>query len=123
MRLIKGLIAVVVGYFVMTATSMGVVGRLFGEDAAAPDTRALLLALLFLGVGAFIGGAICTLIVGSANSPAIYVAIGLVAVVMGRSVLADTGIEPDWYKILSFVALAIGFLVGASTAAYRLQGR
>lgn len=123
MSLMRGAIAVVAGYLIMAATSMAIAGRLFEEAAPAPDNGTLILSFLGLAIGAAIGGAICTLIAGSANSPAIYIAIGVVAVMGGRTLIMGTGAAPDWYTIGSVIALAIGFLVGASAAAYRLDPR
>lgn len=123
MTYIKGTIAVVLGYLIMTFTSMGVVGRLFADAQAPPETKQMIMSFGALAIGAFIGGFLATLIVGSANSPAIYIAIGAVAVVHGRSLVTGAGVEPDWYIIVSVIALAIGFLVGASTAAYKLDRR
>jgi hypothetical protein len=123
MRLLRGSLAVIVGYLVMMATSKGIASGIFAEGAVPAEGRALILSFLGLALGAAIGGAICTLIAGSTNSPAIYIAIGGVALVSGRALIQGTGIEPDWYKMLSVIALAIGFLVGASAAAYKLDPR
>ena len=123
MRLLRGSLAVIIGYLVMTATSRVIASGVFAAGAVPPEGRALVMSFLGLALGAAIGGAVCTLIAGSANSPAIYIAIGGVAVVTGRALIQGTGIEPDWYKMLSVIALAIGFLVGASAAAYKLDPR
>lgn len=123
MVLMRGFAAVVVGYAVMWATSMAVGRRLFVEGQSAPETRVVLMAMLGLALGAAVGGFLCTLLAGSANSPAIYIAIGVMIFFAGRALVLKLGIEPDWYRLLSSVSLAAGFLVGASTAAYKMDRR
>lgn len=123
MAFIRGTLAVVVGYLILALTSMGVVGRLFAEGQPAPENRAVIFSFLALGLGAAVGGFVCTLIVGKANSPAIYITIGVMFVMAGVAYSQGTGVEPDWYRLLSSIALAIGFLVGASGAAYKMDRR
>ena len=118
--LIRGLIAIVVGYGISAATWVGVVSSVFG-DAPAPPQQQLVLSLGALLIGAAVGGFAFTLIVGVANSPAIYMTIGVIAVMLGRELyLGRTG-APDWYVMTGFLALAIGFMIGASAGAYRLD--
>ena len=121
MVFMRGLLAVVIGYLVMTAGSMAAVSRLFGEGLPAPEQKTLLFSYVGLALVAAIGGFLCTLIVGNANSPAIYIAIGVMIAAAIRNYSLGVGVEPDWYVILSSVSLAIGFLVGASAAAYKID--
>ena len=119
----RGMLAVIVGSAVMWAASTSVLRRLFVEGQPEPETRLVLMALLGLALGAAVGGFLCTLIAGSANSPAVYVAIGVMVFFAGRALFLKEGIEPEWYHLVSTVALAVGFLVGASTAAYKMDRR
>ena len=123
MNLIRGTIAVIVGYLMMAGASMTIVGKLFAEAEAPPESRALIMSCVGLGLVAALGGFLCTLIVGAVNSPAIYIAIGVMVVVNGRAYLTGAGIEPPWFTIVSSITLAIGFLIGASAAAYKLDRR
>lgn len=123
MILIRGFLAVILGYLVMAVVSMAVVGKLFADEGASPANRAIILSFLGLAIGAAVGGFLCTLIVGKANSPAIYIAIGIMFAVAARSFSLGIGIEPDWYRLASSIALAVGFLVGASAAAYKMDRR
>ncbi len=123
MNVVRGLAAVIIGYLIMSLASMAAVSRLFGEGQDAPEARTVWMSMLGLAIVAAVGGFICTLVVGSANSPAIYIAIGLLFLVAGRAQVLELGIEPGWYRLASSVALAVGFLVGASTAAYKLDRR
>ena len=77
--------------------------------------------LIALGLGAAVGGFLFTLIVGSANHPAIYVTIGLMIAMTAYSHFAGQAVEPGWYKVVGLITQAGGFLVGASAAAYRLE--
>ena len=119
MALIRGLIAVLLGYLITAAVAMGIVGSLFGSGVEPPP-KTVIFALVGVAVGAAIGGALCTLIVGSANSPAIYITIGLVVAVAIRANFLGLGVEPGWYRFLATLAQGIGFLVGASGAAYKV---
>jgi hypothetical protein len=123
MVLMRGLLAVIIGAAVMWAASMAVAHRLFAEGQPAPEPRVIVMGLLGLALGAAIGGFLCTLIAGSANSPAVYVAIGVMVFFAGRAVVLHLGVEPDWYRLVSTIALAGGFLIGASTAAYKMDRR
>ena len=100
---------------------MGIVSSLFSADRLEPEPKTIVFALLGLILGAVIGGFLCTLIAGTANHPAIYITVGIIIVLAARSFLQGIGIEPDWYKVVGTLATAIGFLVGASAAAYRLE--
>lgn len=121
MSMFRGLIAVLVGYLLMAVVSMGVVASLFGSGEE-PDLGSIALALGGLAIGAMIAGFLATLITGVANHPAIYIALGVLIVMVARSFIQGQGIEPDWYRFVGTLALAIGFLVGASTAAHRMEG-
>ena len=118
---IRGLIAVVVGYLMLAGVSMGIVGSLFG-GGAEPDMSSIALALGGLAIGAIIAGFIAALITATANHPAIYITLGVLIVMVARAFFQGQGIEPDWYRFLGTLALCIGFLVGASVAAHRLEG-
>lgn len=120
---IRGLLAIVVGYVISAATWLGVVGSVFGEGALAPDRQRLILSFGAILIGAAVGGFAFTLIVGVANSPAIYVTIGVLAAMLGRSLYLGDSSAPDWYLLVGFVALALGFMIGASAGAYRLDRR
>lgn len=122
MALIRGFIAVLVGYVITAAVAMGIVRSLF-DSGVESSPKSVIFALLGLAAGAAIGGALCTLIVGNANSPAIYITIGLVIAVAVRANFLGLGVEPDWYRLLSTIAQGIGFLVGASGAAYKVGER
>ena len=121
MVLIRGAIAVVIGYLIMAGASMTMVRSLFAEGGTPPATRALIMSFLGLGLIAALGGFLGTLIAGAVNSPAIYIAVGLMLAINGRTYMTGAGLEPDWYTIVSSIALAIGFLVGASAAAYKMD--
>lgn len=121
--LIRGLVAIIVGYVISAATWIGVVSSVFGESGGAPDNQTIVLSLGALVIGAGLGGLLFTLIVGVANSPAIYVTIGLLLVIQGRALWYGTSPAPDWYLITGLIALSLGFLVGASAGAYRMDRR
>jgi hypothetical protein len=123
MVVFRGLLGVIVGPAVLWAGWAAVVPRVSVVGAAAPATRLVLMAALGLALGAAVGGFLCTLIAGSANSPTVYVAIGVMLFFAARALVLGQGIEPDWYRLVSAVSLAIGFLVGASTAAYKMDRR
>lgn len=121
--LIRGLVAAVVGYVISVATWVGVASSMFGGGGAEPELRRLLFSFGALIVGAAVGGFAFTLIVGVANSPAIYMTIGVIAATLGRELYAGNTGAPNWYVLTAFLALAIGFMIGASTGAYRLDRR
>lgn len=120
--LIRGLVAIIVGYVIAAATWIGVVSSVFGQDVP-PDNQTTILSLGALAIGAGLGGLLFTLIVGVANSPAIYVTIGLLLVIQGRELWYGSSPAPDWYLITGLVALSLGFLIGASAGAYRMDRR
>ena len=122
MTLLRTILAVVVGYLILAGVAVGIVGTLFGDNVPEPDRGAIIFAFGGLVIGAIVAGFLCTLIAGSANHPAVYITIGIVIVLAARNLITGAGIEPDWYRVTSTLALAIGFLVGGSAAAYRLQG-
>lgn len=119
--LIRALVGIVVGYGISAATWVGVVSALFGEAEVPPNQPELILSFGTLLIGAAIGGFFFTLIVGLANSPGIYVTIGIIAVMLGRELYLGRSGAPDWYLTTGFLALAIGFMIGASAGAYRLD--
>ena len=119
MALIRGFIAVLLGYVIAAAVAMGIVASLFGSGVEPPP-KTVIFALVGVALGAAIGGAVCTLIVGSANSPAVYITIGLMVAVAIRAKFLGLGVEPDSYRFLGTFAQAVGFLVGASGAAYKI---
>jgi hypothetical protein len=123
MNLIRGLFAVIAGYLIASGVAMGVVNSLFGGGRTDPELKPILFALAGLALGAIIAGFVCTLIVGSANHPAIYITVGAIIVMAVMAYRQGTGIEPDWYRFTSTLTTAIAFLVGASAAAYRLDRR
>ena len=120
MEVIRGLFAIIVGYVVTSLVAMGVVGSLWGapED---PADKTIIIFLVALGLGAAVGGFLFTLIVGSANHPAIYVTIGLMIAMAVYSHATGRAIEPDWYKLIGLITQAGGFMIGASAGAYRLE--
>jgi hypothetical protein len=123
MNLLRGFFAIVAGYLIATGVSMGVVNSLFGGDVPEPEINKIIFALVGLAIGAILGGFICTFIAGSANHPAIYITVGVIVVMAARSFLQGVGVEPDWYKVVGTLTTAIGFLVGASAAAYKMDPR
>lgn len=120
MNMVRGLVAIVIGYLLLAAISMGIVASLFGTGTE-PELKSRVFALAGLAVGAIIAGVVCTLIVGSANHPAIYITLGVVIFMAGRAFFMNEGIEPDWYRAVGTLTQCVGFLVGASVAAYRLD--
>jgi len=46
----------------------------------------------------------------------------VLVVMVARAFIQGQGIEPDWYRFVGTLAQVIGFLVGASIAAHRLEG-
>ena len=121
MSIMRGLVAVVVGYLLLAAAAMGVVGSLFA-NSKEPETGSIVLAIGSLVIGAIIAGFIATLITGTANHPAIYITLGVLILMVVRSFIQGQGIEPDWYRFVGTLSQAIGLLVGASVAAHRLEG-
>jgi hypothetical protein len=117
---IRAVFGIVVGYVVTSLAAMGVVGSLWGAGES-PTTKTVIIFLIALAVGSAVGGFLCTLIVGSANHPAIYITIGVMIAMAVFAHATGRAIEPNWYKLVGLMTQAGGFMIGASGAAYRLE--
>lgn len=121
MEAMRGIFGILVGYLVTALVAMGVVSSLFAGAEQEPATKTILVALGAVALGAAVGGFLCTLILGSANHPAIYVTIGVMIAMTVFAHATGRAIEPNWYKVVGLMTQAGAFLIGASSAAYRLE--
>jgi hypothetical protein len=116
----RAVLGIIVGYLVSSLVAMGVAGSLWGGEIDPVD-KTVIMMLLALALGSAIGGFLCTLIVGSANHPAIYITIGVMIAMAIYSYMNGLAVEPPWYILIGLITQAGGFMVGASAAAYRTE--
>lgn len=120
MEAIRALFGIIVGYVITSLVAMGVAGSLW-RGPEEPTNKTIIIFLVALALGAAVGGFLCTLIVGSANHPAIYITIGVMIAMAIYAHSTGQAVEPGWYRVVALFTQAAGFMVGASTAAYRLE--
>lgn len=119
---IRAVSGIVVGYLISSLVAMAIARALWAGEVD-PTGKTVVTYLIALVLGSAIGGFLCTLIVGSANHPAIYITIGVMVAAAGYSFVQGLAIEPTWYILVGLIAQAGGFMIGASAAAYKTDRR
>jgi hypothetical protein len=117
---IRAVLGIIVGYLISSLVAMGVASSLW-KGEVDPADKTVIMYLLALAVGSAVGGFVCTLIVGSANHPAIYITIGIMIAMAVYSYANGLSAEPAWYVLVGLIAQAGGFMIGASASAYKTE--
>ncbi len=111
MKILKRILAVIVGYILVSLINMGIVLTVFGEFAGNIFLVILMVSLI-VPVTSYLLIKLLLKALGQQTKTVVYLVLILVLLANGANAIFGLGVEPLYYKLFYMVILSLSVVVG-----------